>query len=75
MKNKALSVVDAVIYDEDDAQGTPWFHATEEYGTDSGFDLSKMKNISEEEGMKKWEEYNNNIIGYSITPFSEYTPK
>lgn len=75
VKNKALSVVDAVIYDEDDAQGTPWFHATEEYGTDSGFDLSKMKNISEEEGMKKWEEYNNNIIGYSITPFSEYTPK
>ena len=75
VKNKALSVVDAVIYDEDDAQGTPWFHATEEYGTDSGFDLSKMKNISEEEGMKKWEEYNNNIIGYSITPFSEYTTK
>ena len=75
VKNKALSVVDAVIYDEDDAQSTPWFHATEEYGTDSGFDLSKMKNISEEEGMKKWEEYNNNIIGYSITPFSEYTPK
>lgn len=75
VKNKALSVVDAVIYDEDDAQGTPWFHATEEYGTDSGFDLSKMKNISEEEGMKKWEEYNNNIVGYSITPFSEYTPK
>ena len=74
VKNKALSVVDAVIYDEDDAQSTPWFHATEEYGTDSGFDLSKMKNISEEEGMKKWEEYNNNIIGYSITPFSEYTP-
>lgn len=75
VKNKALSVVDAVIYDEDDAQSTPWFHATEEYGTDSGFDLSKMKNISEEEGMKKWEEYNNNIIGYSINPFSEYTPK
>ena len=34
-----------------------------------------MKNITEEEGMNKWDEYSNNIKGYTISFFSNYTPK
>ena len=41
----------------------------------NGYDISKMKNITEEEGMNKWDEYSNNIKGYTISFFSNYTPK
>lgn len=55
---------------------TPWFYGEgDEYSNSNGYDISKMKNITEEEGMNKWDEYSNNIKGYTISFFSNYTPK
>lgn len=71
-----LTTVEGVLYDEDDAKDTPWFYGEgDEYSNSNGYDISKMKNITEEEGMNKWDEYSNNIKGYTISFFSNYTPK
>lgn len=76
MDNLKLTTVEGVLYDEDDAKDTPWFYGEgDEYSNSNGYDISKMKNITEEEGMNKWDEYSNNIKGYTISFFSNYTPK
>ena len=76
MDNLKLTTVEGVLYDEDDAKDTPWFYGEgDEYSNSNGYDISKMKNITEEEGMNKWDEYSNNIRGYTISFFSNYTPK
>ncbi len=76
MDNLKLITVEGVLYDEDDAKDTPWFYGEgDEYSNSNGYDISKMKNITEEEGMNKWDEYSNNIKGYTISFFSNYTPK
>lgn len=76
MDNQKLTTVEGVLYDEDDAKDTPWFYGEgDEYSNSNGYDISKMKNITEEEGMNKWDEYSNNIKGYTISFFSNYTPK
>lgn len=76
MDNLKLTTVEGVLYDEDDAKDTPWFYGEgDEYSNSNGYDISKMKNITEEEGRNKWDEYSNNIKGYTISFFSNYTPK
>lgn len=64
MDNLKLTTVEGVLYDEDDAKDTPWFYGEgDEYSNSNGYDISKMKNITEEEGMNKWDEYSKHIRG------------
>lgn len=74
-KNKNLKIIEAVILNVDGAKSTPWFYATEDCYTDGVYDFNKMKNITEEEALSKRNEYKQNIIGFSVTLFSQYTPK
>lgn len=72
-KNKVLVPIESIVFDGYYNPNSPWYYATGNYYTDSyDYDLDKMKNISEEEAMNKRKEFENNIIGYSITLFSDY---
>lgn len=85
-KNKNLSPIESVVMDGDEGQSSHWFYGTGDYYsektyTSSGstyteyvYDYNKMQNVSEEEAMKKREEYGNNITSFSIKLFSDYTP-
>lgn len=75
-KNKVLVPIESIVFDGYYNPNSPWYYATGNYYTDSyDYDLDKMKNISEEEAMNKRKEFENNIIGYSITLFSDYIPQ
>ena len=75
-KNKVLVPIESIVFDGYYNPDSPWYYATGNYYTDSyDYDLDKMKNISEEEAMNKRKEFENNIIGYSITLFSDYIPQ
>lgn len=75
-KNKVLVPIESIVFDGYYNPNSPWYYATGNYYTDSyNYDLDKMKNISEEEAMNKRKEFENNIIGYSITLFSDYIPQ
>ena len=75
-KNKVLVPIESIVFDGYYNPNSPGYYATGNYYTDSyNYDLDKMKNISEEEAMNKRKEFENNIIGYSITLFSDYIPQ
>ena len=63
---ESLETVKELVYDHDDYPDSPWL-----YG-EGGIDWSKMQHLTEEEGTKLLDEWENDYTRIPVTPLREY---
>lgn len=62
----SLKTVKELVYDYDDYPDSPWL-----YG-ENGIELSDMQHLTEEEGTKLLDEWENDYTRIPVTPLREY---